>query len=180
MSSQLRVRKLRQSKDMKANELAAAAGISASMLSQVERGLSDPSLETLRQIARVLDVPLFELFVEEADREQMQPIRAGEETTLTTPTGDMTFRRKSMVAKHLEVLVGELKPGGVSRETLWSHQAEECIVVTHGSLVIETDLDRYELAEGDSCHFDSRIPHRFLNETTSGTEFIISVTPPSH
>lgn len=180
MSSSLCVRTLRMAKGMKANELAAAAGISAPMLSQVERGLVDPSLETLRQIARVLEVPLFELFITEVDREQMHVVRAGSETTLTTPSGEMSYRRKSTVGKHLEVLVGELQPGGASRETFWSHDAEECVVVTKGSLVIETDRERTELTTGDCCHFDSRIPHRFLNETASVTEFIISVTPPSH
>lgn len=180
MSSPLRVRRLRQAKGMKANELAAAAGISAPMLSQVERGLVDPSLETLRQIARVLSVPLFELFIVEIDKEQMHVIRAGDETTLATPSGDMTYRRKSTAGMQLEVLEGELQPGGSSRTTVWSHEAEECIVVIRGSLVIETDRGRTALAEGDSCHFDSRIPHRFLNEAETVTEFMISVTPPSH
>ncbi|MBC9937086.1 MULTISPECIES: helix-turn-helix domain-containing protein [unclassified Leucobacter] len=180
MRSPLRVRQLRQAKGMKANELAAAAGISAPMLSQVERGLVDPSLETLRQVARVLSVPLFELFVTEVDEEQVHVMRSGDETTLTTPSGDMSYRRKSTVGKQLEVLLGELRPGGASRETVWSHEAEECVVVTRGQLVIETNRGRTELAEGDSCHFDSRIPHRFLNETEATTEFIISVTPPSH
>ena len=180
MSSPLCVRQLRQAKGMKANELAAAAGISAPMLSQVERGLVDPSLETLRQIARVLDVPLFELFVTAVDREQLHITRSGSEITLTTPSGDMSYRRKSTVGKHLEVLEGTLQPGGSSRDSAWSHEAEECVVVTRGNLVIETDRDRYELAEGDSCHFDSRIPHRFINNSASPTEFIISVTPPSH
>lgn len=180
MSFPLRVRRLRQGKGLKANELATAAGISASMLSQVERGLVDPSLETLRQIAQVLDVPLFELFVPEVDSEQMHVMRAGDEMTLMTHSGDLKYRRKSTVGKQLEVLAGELLPGGVSRETMWSHEAEECIVVTRGRLVIETDRERLELAEGDSCHFNSRIPHRFVNETEEGTDFIVSVTPPSH
>jgi transcriptional regulator with XRE-family HTH domain len=57
-----RIRKLRIERGMTIAQLADTAEVSSALISQVERGLTDPSLATLRQIARVLSVPLFDLF----------------------------------------------------------------------------------------------------------------------
>lgn len=180
MTNTLRILEIRRTKGLKAIELAEAAGISAPFLSQVERGLVDPSLETLRQIARVLDVPLFSLFNPDPDDHTVSITRRGEETTITSPTGTLTYARKSQTGKQLEVLAAVMQPGSVSREELWTHEAEECIVVTRGTLEVETSKSTHTLGAGDSCHFDSRLPHRFVNATAEPVEFLISVTPPSH
>src|SRR5919106_6491606 len=60
----VRIRELRTGRGMTLTALARATGLSAGLISQVERRLTDPSLETLRRIARTLDVPLFSLFRE--------------------------------------------------------------------------------------------------------------------
>lgn len=53
------------------------------------------------------------------------------------------------------------------------------MVVTSGILVAEVDSQRHELRTGDSCYFDSRLPHRYLNDQQIPAVFLISITPPS-
>lgn len=57
-----KVEKYRKMKDLTNRELAALAGITPSMLSQIERGLANPSIQTLKVLAKTLDVPTFSFF----------------------------------------------------------------------------------------------------------------------
>lgn len=175
-----RIRKLRAERGMTIAELAEAAEVSTALISQVERGVTDPSLATLRQIAKVLSVPLFDLFQQGSPESAVTVIKRGEESTITSPNGDASYARKSVPHGQVEVLRGELRPGGVSHAEPWSHPAEECVVVVDGSLVAEVDGETYRLAEGDSCYFDSRLPHRLVNESDRPTVFLVAVTPPSY
>lgn len=174
-----RIRALRTAAGMTLAQLAAAAQVSPALISQVERGLVDPSLATLRQIARVLGVPLFGLF--DASGHQTAPTitRAGAEST-TSPSGHLTYALKSDPSGAVEVLYGRLAPGGVSHPTPWSHPAEECVVVVSGTLVVEVNSERHQLNAGDSCYFDSRLPHRMINTSDQHVELIVAVTPPSY
>ncbi|PTT70404.1 helix-turn-helix domain-containing protein [Arthrobacter sp. HMWF013] len=178
--SNLRIRSLRLAKGLTLAELASASQVSAGMLSQVERGLTDPSLETLRQIARVFSVPLFELFTDPVDMSTVSVTRKGEHIEISSPATAIRYGRLSAPGRNLEVLHGRLAPGGVSSSAVRSHPAEECIVVLAGTLHVDFKESQITLGPGDSAHYDSRIPHRMMNTGEQEAEFIISVTPPSH
>jgi len=175
-----RIRELRAHRGMTISELALATEVSAGLISQVERGRTDPSLETLRKISRVLDVPLFELFEQEPEGGGVAVVRKDHQVRISSPTADITYARHSAGHGQLEVLRGSLKPGGTSSAQPWSHPAEECIVVIEGALVAEVQGKRYSLAEGDSCHFNSKLPHRLVNEGDTIATFILAATPPSY
>lgn len=162
---------------MSLRALAADAGLSPALVSQVERGLTEPSLETLRRLARSLGIPLFELFVDVPDHAAV--VRTTERVLIRSPHGGITYARISSGSR-LEVLEGRLQPGGSSADEPWAHPAEECVLVTRGSLVVEVSGERHVLADGDACSFDSRRPHRYLNETDDEVVFTVSVTPPSY
>lgn len=67
-----RVKKLRQEKKISMTELAEKAGVAKSYLSSLERNLqTNPSIQFLKKIATVLDVPLDALFVDQPDRESL-------------------------------------------------------------------------------------------------------------
>lgn len=171
-----RIRDVRTSQGMSLRALAADARLSPALLSQVERGLTSPSLETLRRLARSLDVPLFALFTE--DPAQAAVVRAADRVLVRSPGGGVTYARISS-GERLEVLEGRLQPGGCSAEEPWVHPAEECVLVVRGNLVVELAGERHVLADGDACTFNSRRPHRYVNEADEEVVFILSVTPPS-
>lgn len=156
--------------------LAEVTGLSTALISQVERDITDPSLETLRRVARALDVPLFSLFQGDA----AAVVRADRRMLVTSPHGHITYARVSPGSGRLELLEGTLEPGGASSPEPWSHPSEECVVVLEGRVVVEVADDRHELDEGDSCYFDSRSPHRYVNPYDAVARFLLAVTPPSY
>jgi transcriptional regulator with XRE-family HTH domain len=176
----LRIRVLRIQHGLTVAQLASAAGVSGGLISQVERGLADPSLETLRRISVVLEVPLFELFAAPPEKPKVSILRRGDHVEISSSTSAIRYRRLTAVGGQLEVLQGELAPGGASSDAVWTHPAEEAIVVISGMLTAEVDGQFFTLAPGDSCHFDSRLPHRFRNDGNENAVWIVSVTPPSY
>lgn len=177
----LRIRELRTDQGMTLSQLASQTGLSEGMISQVERGITDPSLETLRRISRALDLPLFQLFnQDDAAASRLAVLRKGRQVQITSPATNITYLRQSSGRGQLEVLRGTLAPGGSSSAEPWSHPAEECVVVISGLLEIEIQGERISLEPGDSCHFDSTLPHRLLNISDEPTVFITAVTPPSY
>ena len=173
-----RIRALRTERGLSVRQFAAEVGVSPATISQVERDISDPSLETLRQIARALGVALFDLFAENS-RRTVAVSRASENVHVTSGSGAY-YRRASPIHGPLEVLDGHLPPGAATAPERWSHPADECVVVVTGHLTVEVGDERVELAEDDACSFDSNVPHRYVNEGSEPARFIVAVTPPSY
>ncbi|MBV9327731.1 MAG: helix-turn-helix transcriptional regulator, partial [Chloroflexi bacterium] len=62
-----RIRAARQRRELSVAELAASAGVSKSLVSQIERGRAAPSIDTVRRLASALQVPVFSFFLDEPD-----------------------------------------------------------------------------------------------------------------
>lgn len=175
----VRVRAVRVERGMTLTELAKRTGLSPGLLSQVERGQTNPSLETLRRVAEVLEVPIFSLFDQEAV-DTAAVVKKDRRMLVRSPHGGITYTRVSPGVGRLEVLEGTLEPGGVSAPEPWSHPSEECVLVLSGELVVEVEGREHSLAAGDSCYLDSRRPHRYCNRSQERATFIVTVTPPSY
>lgn len=175
----LRIKAVRTDRELSLRALSTASGVSVGMLSQVERGLTDPSMQTLRSVAKALDVPLFDLF-QEPEGQDIAVVRRHRRVSLSAPHAEITYSRISPGSGRLEVLEGTLLPGGVSAETPWRHASEECVVVTAGVLTVEVGGEVHHLEVGDSCYFDSRLGHRYVNDGAEPAVFLVSITPPSY
>lgn len=173
-----RIRALRQEQRLTVRQLASSAEVSPALISQVERDLTDPSLDSLRRIAQALGVPLFDLFQQPEDT-AVAVVRRDARMQVRTPHSELTYSRLTPGIGKLEVLEGVLKPGAVSSREPWSHPSEECAVVSAGELTVEVGTQRHRLTAGDSCRFDSRLPHRYLNDGEESAVFLLSITPPS-
>jgi transcriptional regulator with XRE-family HTH domain len=174
-----RIRELRQSRGLTLSQVSERSGLSVAMLSQVERGLTDPSLDSLRKLAETLEVPLFDLFRAE-EQEQITVIRQDQRRLVSSPHGQVVYSQVSRSGGKLEVLDAVLEPGGASSANPRTHTSEECVLVLEGRLVVEISGVKYELETGDSCYFSSTLPHRFVNPFPEKARFIVSVTPPSN
>ena len=175
----LRLREVREERKISLRQLAAEVGLSPALISQVERGLTTPSLDTLRKLARALDEPLFNL-LDEPEKTQVALVRRERRLSLTPPGGDVAYARISPGFGRLEVLEGVLQPGDSSAPAPWAHPSEECAVVLEGELTAVVEAQTYTLFTGDSIYFDSRLPHLFRNQSSHRTTYIVAVTPPSY
>lgn len=164
-------------------ELASAADLSVGSLSQIERGLGNPSFNTLTKIAGALDLrigdlieagagragPRDSLVVRRNDRKRLQIGSEGLVYELLTPN----------LKGRLEVLETTVPPGFSNQANPFGHEGEECVVVMSGGLQVGVGKETYRLGAGDSITYDSSLPHWWANESGEDAKLIGAVTPPS-
>jgi transcriptional regulator with XRE-family HTH domain len=172
------LRELRTRRGLSLRTLATRAGVSATLLSQIERGITEPSLSTLRRLADVFGESVASLF-DDDKAPAVWVSRPGERSSLMGPHGRVRYERLTPGNGQLEVLRGVLVPGEASCDELWAHASVECAVVLTGSLTAEIGKQTYPVEAGESITFDSSQPHRYRNASDADVEFLISVTPPN-
>ncbi len=182
-----KVKSLREAKKMSTKELAKQANISAGMISQLERGSTQGSVETLRKIAKVLDTTLASLFENRDDTninssfEALHVVRRDKRRKISFPD---TLYKCEMLTPDLqgdiEFVLVELEPNRTTDEILpHTKGGEECDFVLSGTIEIQIDEKKYILNEGDSIRFDPKIPHKIENRSNKKASYISAITPPS-
>lgn len=160
-----RLRGLRQERGQTLRSVAAAAEISPSLLSQIERGDVSPSLATLVAVAHALAVRPGVLLIDDGAEGPTSPVvRRGERRVLA----DEMCRREFMMHlddPFLEVAEITVEPHGVSRPVLATHAGRDYGIVLEGEITVDLDGRRQVLAPGDYVAFDAETPHRLVNDT---------------
>lgn len=175
------IRRLRESRQLTLNEVAARSGLTRSFLSQVERNLTSPSVASLRKVAQAFGVPLTELFQGPLMPEN-RVVRRHERRQLIHPSRQWRdYLLTPNLTGKLQVILSMIEPGGGSGEEPYAHDSdEECVIILRGRLEFWVGTDRYVLEEGDSIVFESRIPHRNKNPGPEQAEVLWITTPPSY
>jgi transcriptional regulator with XRE-family HTH domain len=164
------------------SEVATKAGLSISLLSQIERGLSTPSLRALNQICEALDMPLRWLFDSDADSsgsEKAVIVRLGNRRRMDLGPAGMTKEILSPDAlPELQLMRFVIRPGGTSgnspNQRLTGAKAG---TVLSGQLGLEIDGRAYTLDRGDSFSFVASANYRFWCVGDVDCELFWAVTP---
>jgi transcriptional regulator with XRE-family HTH domain len=174
-----RVRRLREAKGLSLRDLARSTGVSAPMLSQVERGETSPTLQVATKIATGLELTLSQLLrldeiphavvVRRADRRRVT--RDGHAFDELTP---------ALPGQPHRVTEHTLRPGagtgGAGDPPLHEPGSRETAIVRGGTIVLVSGAERYELREGDAVTFDADVPHHFENPGRKEATFLAVVT----
>jgi transcriptional regulator with XRE-family HTH domain len=174
LGSGIRAERLRQ--NLTLAQLAERAGLSASALSQIERGITDPSIGSLRRIAAALQVPFFRFLLE---RESPDPVvRKSERRTITFPNRTMQYQLLTPSLRGpFEVLAMDLAPGAASGEEALGHDSEECMLILRGTVEVEVAGASYVLNAGDSISIRRNAPHRVVNHAGRTAEILMVISP---
>jgi transcriptional regulator with XRE-family HTH domain len=175
------VRALRAGSGLSLNALAGESGISAGLLSQIERGHGNPSYNTLIKLAHALGVRVGEFFGGQDPEPKLAGlVRSDSRRRLLLSEHDMVYEllTPSMNGR-LGVIRAQIAAGWSNETVPFVHEGEECVIVTQGELVVVVGKERYVLAEGDALTYDASIPHWYANLTDDLAVLIGSMTPPS-
>lgn len=180
------IKTLRLAQNMSAKELASSAGISYGMLSQLESGSTQGSVETLRRIAKVLDVTLAQLFADELNPEPPSDesaiiVRRDKRKTISFP--DPLYSCQMLTPDlqgAIEFVLVTLQPGRITDEILpHTRGGEECDYVLEGVIEVSLGEKAFTLYAGDCIRFDPSIPHKIENKGEQVATYVSAITPPS-
>ncbi len=175
-----RIRDLRRVNEFSLETVAARTDLSIGFISQIERGLSSPSLRVLATLADVLGVGIAALFgstsngngaadsvvTRQLQRAELKLWRTGISKQLLSPAG--TDNRLNLFLVHME-------PGGSTGDELYTHDGEEAGLVLEGEMTLTVDAETWSLKTGDSFRFASRRPHRFSNPADDAKAIVLWV-----
>jgi transcriptional regulator with XRE-family HTH domain len=164
----MRLRDLRRKANLSLETVASRSGLSVGFLSQIERGLSSPSLRVLATLADIFGVGIAALFGNQAndggsphgviiratERAELKLWRSGISKQLLNPAGS---------DGKLNLFLVYMEPGGSTGDELYTHDGEEAGLVLEGEMILTVDAETWRLKTGDSFRFASRRPHRFSN-----------------
>ncbi len=169
-----RIKKVRESKHLTLKNIEASAGISATHISEIERGKTSPTLRALIRIAKAMGKePAY--FVEEDDLGDTSLITLENRIQESLPGGTGTLERLTSLIPGgcLNGCIVNLEPGV---EPSWQpspHEGDEAALVVAGGIVFVYGGERYELAEGDSVFYDANQPRSYASASPRDTATII-------
>ncbi len=188
-----RLRRVREDRGLSVRELARRISCSPSLISQIERGLSAPSVGILYALATELRTSLDFLFGVAAAGDSMLATahgdghlrpeegtstgvvqRAGLRRTIDLASGVRWERLTPGADDRVDFLEVTYEPSGHSTDTRrpLRHDGQEYGLIISGTLQASVGFETFELGPGDSIAFDSSIPHQYWNTTAADVRAI--------
>src|SRR6476659_6434442 len=167
-----RIKSLRETSGLSLRDLAARSGVSAPMLSQVERGETSPTLTVAARIAAGLELRLSQLLRLD-EQGAVTIVRAGERGRGGNARRGHRFEvmTAAQPGQRAELSRHTLAPGGSTGAPddppMHEPGSRETARVERGRVALICDGQRYELSEGDCVTFDADLPHHFENDSDS-------------
>lgn len=177
-----KISELRKSKGMTIKQLSLESKVTSSMLSQLERGLTNPSINMLKTIARTLDVQLFTFFIEEVEKENLV-VREADRKKIILPSESNKIITYELLSPDLygdvELAIMTLTPYSHTSKDNFKHTGEEVAFVQTGIVHLYLNDEKIILSKGDSVKIPPHMLHRWENPYTEITQVIFAVSPPS-
>jgi transcriptional regulator with XRE-family HTH domain len=181
------IRKRRRARNMTLARLAELAGVSTSYVSQVERGVANPTLSSLKTLTEALDLTVGSLLsepehspIENGSNTEVNVLRAGNRRRVIYPGSHIANELLSPNLRvNMEVIWVEAPPGSGSGGHPHSHEGEECGIVISGAMRFWVGDEEWTLNERDSIYFPSPLPHRWMNPGDDALTAIWIITPPT-
>jgi transcriptional regulator with XRE-family HTH domain len=172
-----RLRALRKERDLTQRELADRARVSSNAISLIERGQISPSVSTLQNLARALNVNMCYFFDEDVQTSIIH-VKAEERPGLESRGVTIESIGKRLLAQELEPFFISLAPGSEGGRRQVIHSGHEFVYCVRGSVEYEIDGQVYLLNKGDSLFFEAELPHYWRNPTEGTAELLLILQTP--
>lgn len=161
----IKIRSLRKQKGMTLSEIARLCKCSSSLLSQIERGIVNPSLSTLKVIGDALEISLAQLLMGASNTEELSySLMKEKERKILTTEGGVQFQILSRgINVPFEFILNQWPPGTSTGRQAYTHEGEECGLLLEGELEVEVNGKVSRMKPGDTITVRSSTLHRISN-----------------
>lgn len=153
---------IRKEKQLTLQDLADLTGVSKSMLGEIERGASNPTITVLWKISTGLKVPISRLIHEPESDTQL--VHQAQWRPLQEPPSDISIIFESDHTRNFEIYHIEFQPGAVYRSHRHEKGVVEYTMVYEGAFTIEVGGEPFVMQKGDSFVFEADKEHTYRND----------------
>ena len=170
-----RLSSLRKRKNMTLDDLSAKSGVSKSILSQIERDLSNPTLTTISRISDALGEKLSDFFLK-IEAGEVNSIESSKETpSITSKDGlcELNILGAGETVNWLQWYLLEMKPKGVLDSKSHGPKTFENLTVIDGQIEVICGTSKEKLSKGDTFRFQSNKEHSIKNISKQKTQVLM-------
>jgi transcriptional regulator with XRE-family HTH domain len=173
----LKIRDLRNKREYSLRTLADLSGLNINTLSMIENSKSSPSVSTLQQLARALEVPITAFFESEPVSKRIVFTKHDRRPEAIFGNARMQNLGKDLAGNTVQPFVVILEPGTGSGDRMIVHTGVEFVYCLSGRVLYIIDNIKYILASGDSVVFESHFPHQWNNMGKTQSQIILILYP---
>jgi transcriptional regulator with XRE-family HTH domain/KaiC/GvpD/RAD55 family RecA-like ATPase len=179
-----KIRTLRKKLGMTQKELADQVGLTPSFISQLEKNVISPSLDSLLKLSEKLNTqPIYFLMEGESGPLQKMVIKPGERQEVhlqEMKTNEMKLELlvSDVLNRRMEPYLLTLKEGAIIHGHFSSHKGDEFAYIMEGELEVELEGERQMLQQGDSLYIESTVPSRWANMGKGDAVLLWVLSPP--
>lgn len=172
----LKIKKFRTDRNMSLKELAEKIKSTSALLSQIEKGITNPSINTLNNLSLALDIPLYKFFIKETLK-KVHIIRAANRKIVTpSKSKGVSYEILSPEPQtNMEFMILTLDPYSASKENEIGHEGQEVAFILEGEVKLNLENESYVLFQGDSIKIEKFVKHNWENFTSNITKIIFTV-----
>jgi transcriptional regulator with XRE-family HTH domain len=169
-----RIKRVRGERNLTLKMVEAASGVSATHVSEIERGETIPTIGALARIARALGKRTA-FFLEENELGDASVLTSESRVRESTAGGAASLERltASIPGGCVQAIRVTLSPGRSHRGARHQHDGVEALLVLRGAIRVEAGGETHELACGDAIHFDASRPHAYFNSSRDEEAVVI-------
>ncbi|UCH85541.1 MAG: helix-turn-helix transcriptional regulator [Candidatus Latescibacterota bacterium] len=174
-----RIKRFRLERNLTLKEVELKANVSATHVSEIERGMTSPTVGALAKIARALGTePSY--FLQNSAYPAVSVVRSSDRQVFSFDSWGAKINRLNdgIRDSRMSFLEVELEPGLAQNVEPLSHTGEEFVHILRGVVEINVGDSRQLLKEGDSIHFKSKEPHTIKNIGDGHSRLLWVVSPP--
>lgn len=178
LGSKLRMR--RGIRALSLREVATQTGLSLGQLSQIERGVSQPSIDSLQKICAALEMPMSWLFDDQPPGENESHI-----IVRSTARRKLSFERAKMTktlmspdhCQEIQLMEIVIQPTGGFDKAMMTRSGAKCATVLEGSLLLDVEGEHYKLGPGDSFAVGSSQANCYWCDGDQPVRILLAITP---
>lgn len=178
-----KIRSVRERRSLTLRDVAEKAGVSESLVSQIERNRVSPAIDTLLALAEVLEIDLEYLFADLRKDRALKIVRKGERSSFRTKPG-ILYERLAQVEEQgrdgIEAYDITITEGAETGNTEYGHPGWELGIVESGMAKLTVGNQTHVLKSGDSVSFRADSPHTLANNGSKPLRVFWVVTPPKN